>query len=172
VLSNLVAGLTIIFTKPFRVGEYVEINHVEGQVEVIELFSTTLLHPDLSRVIIPNRKIVGEILHNYGKIRQANLSVNVAYDTDLNRAIEIVREILARNPGVLKNPVPAVGTASVADSSIVIAIKPWAALADFGPVQAEINKAVIEAFREAHIQIPFPRREIRVLPGSDLKSVA
>lgn len=172
VLSNLVAGLTIIFVKPFRVGEYIEINHVEGQVDLIELFSTTLIHPDRSRVVIPNRKIVGEIIHNYGRIRQPSLAVGVAYDTDMDRALEIVRDILARNPRVLKDPAPAVGTATLADSSIVIAIKPWTSLDDYGPAQAEINKAVIERFREAGIQIPFPQREIRLLPGSDLKSVA
>src|SRR5437667_12281136 len=65
VLGNLVAGLTIIFTKPFRVGEYVEMLGVQGQVEMIELFSTTLIHGDRSRVVIPNRRIVGEILQNY-----------------------------------------------------------------------------------------------------------
>lgn len=172
VLSNLVAGLTIIFVKSFRVGDYIEINGAHGQVDVIELFSTTLIHPDLSRVVVPNRKIVGEILHNYGKIRQADLSVGVAYDTDLNRALEIIRDIFQRNPHVLKDPAPRLGTASLGDSSIVIAMRPWAALADFGLMQAEINKAVIEKFREAKIQIPFPQREIRVLPGAELKSVA
>src|SRR6185503_2806871 len=64
VLGNLVAGLTIIFTKPFRIGDYVELVGVDGRVDTIELFSTTLVHADLSRVVIPNRKIVGEILHN------------------------------------------------------------------------------------------------------------
>ncbi len=167
VLSNLVAGLTIIFVKSFRVGEYIEIASAHGQVDTIELFSTTLIHPDLSRVIVPNRKIVGEILHNYGKIRQADLSVGVAYDTDLNRALELIRDVLNRNPRVLKDPSPAVGTSMLADSSIVIAIKPWAALADFGPMQAEINKAVVEKFREAGIQIPFPQREVRVLSGPE-----
>src|SRR3954464_10476890 len=77
VLSNLVAGLLIIFTKPFRVGEYIELAGVHGQVKNIELFSTVLTHSDLSNVMIPNRKIVGEILHNYGKIRQLDLSVGV-----------------------------------------------------------------------------------------------
>src|SRR5262249_18655868 len=66
VLSNVVAGLTIIFTKPFRVGEHIEIAGVRGDVTTIELFSTTLAHPDRSRIIVPNRKIVGEILHNFG----------------------------------------------------------------------------------------------------------
>src|SRR5437764_11977397 len=75
VLSNVVAGLTIIFTKPFRVGEYIEILGEHGQVTAIELFSTTLLHPDRSRVVIPNRRIVGDVLHNYGPVRQLDLSV-------------------------------------------------------------------------------------------------
>ena len=75
VLGNLAAGLTIIFTKPFRVGEYVAMAGVEGRVESIDLFTTKLSHPDLSLVVVPNRKIVGEILHNYGEIRQLNLAV-------------------------------------------------------------------------------------------------
>src|SRR5271166_273141 len=70
VLSNMVAGLSIIFTKPYRVGEYISIVGVEGQVESITLFNTALLHADRSRIVVPNRKVVGEILHNYGKIRQ------------------------------------------------------------------------------------------------------
>jgi small conductance mechanosensitive channel len=74
VLGNLVAGLTIIFTKPFRVGEYIELLGVHGDVVAIELSATTLLHPDRSRVVIPNRKIVGEILHNFGTMRQISLS--------------------------------------------------------------------------------------------------
>src|SRR5262249_39519379 len=75
VLSNIVAGLTIIFTKPFRVGEHIEIVGVHGDVTTIELFSTTLVHPDRSRIIIPNRKIVGEILHNFGTLRQLHLAI-------------------------------------------------------------------------------------------------
>lgn len=172
VLSNLVAGLTIIFVKKFRVGEYIEINGVHGQVDTIELFSTTLIHPDLSRVIIPNRKIVGEIIHNYGRIRQLDLSVGVAYDTDVTRALEVVRDILSRNARVLKDPAPVIGTGTLADSSIVIAIKPWTALADYGAAAGEINKALVERFREAKISLPFPQREIRVLPGSELRNVA
>ena len=172
VLSNLVAGLTIIFVKSFRVGEYIEIAGVHGQVDQIELFSTTLIHPDLSRVVVPNRKIVGEIIHNYGKIRQAQLSVGVAYNTDLNRALEIIRRVMHDNPRVLKNPAPVLGTSQLGDSAVVLAIRPWAALADFGAMQAELNKAILESLRAANIEIPFPQREIRVLPGVDLKSVA
>src|SRR5580698_2667891 len=113
-----VAGLTIIFTKPFRVGEYIEIAGVSGQVKAITLFTTTLLHTDMSRVVIPNRKIVGDILHNFGSIRQLDLSVGVAYGTNLNQAVGIVREVLTKNPRVLKEPIAVVGVTMLADCSI------------------------------------------------------
>jgi small conductance mechanosensitive channel len=165
VLGNLVAGLVIIFTKPFRVGEYVEIIGVQGQVETIELFSTVLLHPDRSRVVIPNRKIVGEVLHNFGTIRQLSLAVGVGYDTNIPATLALVREILSKNPRVLKELAPGVGVTTLADSSINIAIAPWVAVGDFGAAKGEIYQAVLERFREAGISIPFPQREIRILNG-------
>ena len=97
VLGNLVAGLTIIFTRSFRVGEYISIVGEEGQVENISLFTTVLSHTDQSQVVIPNRKIVGEILHNYGNMRQLEIVVRVAYDTGLDKALAIVNEVLQRN---------------------------------------------------------------------------
>ncbi|HXC36629.1 MAG TPA: mechanosensitive ion channel domain-containing protein [Candidatus Acidoferrales bacterium] len=163
VLGNMFAGLTIIFTKPFRVGEYIEIAGVQGQVQTVTMFSTTLLHPDRSRVVIPNRKIVGDILHNYGSVRQLDLSVGVAYGTDLNQAVGIVRSVLAQNARVLKDPVPFVGVTMLADCSINIAIRPWTAVTDFGLAQFEINQAVAEQLRAANISIPFPQREVRLL---------
>jgi small conductance mechanosensitive channel len=163
ILGNLMAGLTIIFTKPFRFGEYIEIAGVQGQVTSIELFSTTLLHADHSQVIIPNRKIVGEILHNYGHIRQLNLSVGVGYGTNINTAVTIVRGVLSRNARVLKEPTPGVGITMLADSAINFAICPWTTVADYGPAQTEIYQAIVEQFRANNIQIPYPQREVRTL---------
>jgi small conductance mechanosensitive channel len=163
VLGNLVAGLTIIFTKPFRVGEYVSMVGVEGRVETIDIFTTILSHPDKSRIVVPNRKIVGEILHNYGKIRQQDIVVGVAYDTDLNKALAAINEILQANPRVLKDPPPVIAVSVLADSSINIAVKPWLSVADYGPAAGEINKAIVETFRTRAITIPFPQREIRML---------
>jgi small conductance mechanosensitive channel len=163
VLGNLFAGLTIIFTKPFRVGEYVSMVGVEGRVEAIELFSTKLSHPDLSKVIIPNRKIVGEILHNYGKIRQLDIVVGVAYNTDLNAALAAVSDVLGLNPRVLKDPAPVVRISVLADSSINIMVKPWVNVPDYGPVSGEVYKTIVEEFRARKITIPFPQREVRLL---------
>ena len=163
VLSNVVAGLTIIFTRPFRIGEYIAISGVEGTVETMGLFKTTLNDADMSKVVIPNRKIVGEILHNYGTIRQMDIAVGVAYDTDLNTALATIEEVLRSNPRVLKEPAAAIGVSVLADSSIHVAVKPWTTVADFGPAGGEINKAIVEAFRNRKIVIPFPQHEVRML---------
>ena len=166
VLSNVVAGLTIIFTRPFRIGEYIAISGVEGTVETMGLFKTTLNHADMSKVVIPNRKIVGEILHNYGTIRQMDIAVGVAYDTDLNTALATIEEVLRSNPRVLKEPAAAIGVSVLADSSIHVAVRPWTTVADFGPAGGEINKAIVEAFRNRKIVIPFPQQEVRMLAQS------
>jgi small conductance mechanosensitive channel len=163
VLGNVVAGLSIILTKPFRVGEWISIVGVYGQVNSIELFATTLLHPDQSRVIIPNRKIVGEILHNHGTTRQVDLTVGVSYATDLPKALAAARETLLANPRVLKTPAPMVGIASLGDSAITLALGPWVAVPDYALAQGELYQAVVERFRAAGIEMPFPQREVRLL---------
>ncbi len=165
VLGNVAAGLTIIFTQPFRVGDYISIANEEGEVLDMSLFSTTLGHTDRSKVLIPNRKIVGEILHNYGKIRQLDLEVGVAYGTDVNFALTVIDDLLRVNPRVLQEPVPVVGIKRLADSSVSIRISPWVAVPDYIAAGGEINKAILEALREKKIDIPFPQREVRMLGG-------
>ena len=162
VLGNLVAGLTIIFARPFRLGEHISIGVEEGPVEEISLFNTVLSHADLSRVIIPNRKIVGEILHNFGKVRQVNLLVGVAYGTDIGQARQIVRDLLAAHPGVLQDPEPVIALLALHDSSVQLAIRPWTKVEDFGAVSSELTQAVLEAFRERGIVMPYPQREVQI----------
>ena len=163
VLGNLVAGLLIIFTKPFRIGEYIELVGESGVVHLIDLFSTKLLHFDKSIVVIPNRKIVGEILHNFGMIRQVDLSIGVSYDSDLRVVERTVKEVLARNPKVLKEPAAAYGVTELDNFSINIAIKPWVSIQDFPSAAGELYPAIVEAFREKCIEMPYPQSEIRIL---------
>lgn len=163
VLGNMVAGLTIILTRPFRVGEYISIVKEEGQVEDISLFHTSLTHPDLSRVVIPNRRIVGEVLHNYGQIRQVEVIVRVAYDADLNQVLVTIHEMLQANARALKDPAPLIQVIRLADSSVSIAVKPWVNVPDYVAATGEINKAIVETFRGRNIVIPFPQQEVRLL---------
>jgi small conductance mechanosensitive channel len=163
VLSNMVAGLTIIFTKPYRVGEYIAVVGVEGEVEAITLFSTALRHADRSRIVVPNRKVVGEILQNFGAIRQCEIQVGIAYESDLCAALGIIRDLVQANERVLKDPKPVIQVVNLADSAIVIAVKPWVAVTDYGPVAGEINLSLVEELRKREISIPYPQREIRLL---------
>ena len=165
-LTNLVAGLTIILTKPFRIGEYIEVTGVSGNVASIELFSTTLVHADFSRVIIPNRKIAGEILHNFGSMRQVTLTVGIPHSADLPTALGTVRAVLAANPGVLTDPAALVGVGEVTDVAIKIRIQPWVRAADAGNVEPRLYEELIEAFRKRGIATPLPRHEVRMIDGA------
>jgi small conductance mechanosensitive channel len=163
VLGNLAAGLTIIFTRPFRVGEYVSIVGVEGCVESVGLFSTILGHADRSQVVVPNRKIVGEILHNYGAIRQLHLTVGVPYDTDLPRAQAAIQALLEANPRVLKDPRPQVSVGALGDYAVAISVDPWTAVNDHDDASGEIQQAIVEAFRERGIPLPVEHRRGRLV---------
>jgi small conductance mechanosensitive channel len=166
VLGNIVAGLSIIFTKPYRVGEYIELLGVHGQVVTIELFSTTLIQLDQSRVVIPNRRVVGEILHNFGTIRQLNLTVGVSYGANLNVVINVAKEVLMENPRVLKDPAPVVGIGDLAASAVTLVIQPWVSTADVVEVKPELYQAIVERFRADNIEIPFPLQQVRLLQPS------
>ena len=163
VLSNIVAGLSIIFSKPFRVGEYIAIAGVEGVVESISLFNTTLGHVDRSQVVVPNRKVVGEILHNYGRIRQVEVSVGVAYDSDIGAVVDLIGSVLKAIPRVLTEPQPVVQPVQFGESAVSIAVKPWVAVQDQVAATGEIYAAVLAALRARGVVMPPPQREVRLI---------
>jgi small conductance mechanosensitive channel len=163
VLSNIVAGLSIILTKPFRVGQYIQVAGVEGQVEHVSLFSTILLHTDRSQVVIPNRKIVGEILHNYGHIRQVSIRVGVALDTDISAALQVIQAVVHANARVLKDVEPLIGVATLEDSAAQISIQPWVSVNDFGLASAELTRATLEGLRAHRIALATAQHEVRLL---------
>jgi small conductance mechanosensitive channel len=163
VLSNVVAGLTIIFTKPYRVGEYIAVVGVEGAVEAITLFSTVLRHADRSHIVVPNRKVVGEILQNFGRIRQCEIQVGIAYESDLSMALGAIRDLVQANVRVLTDPKPVVQVVTLAESAVLIAVKPWVAVTDFSVVAGELNLSLVEELRRRQISIPYPQSEVRLL---------
>ena len=166
VLSNIVAGLSIIFTKPYRVGEHVSLLGVHGDVAKIDIFTTTLVHPDQSRIVIPNRKVVGEILHNFGTIRQLDLSIGVSYQTNIDTTLRRLRDLVTHHPKVLQTPAPIIGIAAFADSSITLSIRPWVEVATVGASHIELNQAILQQLQADGVEIPFPQREVRLLNPS------
>ena len=114
----------------------------------------------------PNRKIVGEILHNYGRIRQLEVLVGVAYDTELQAAARADPRGAGRERTGAEGPEPVVQPVQLADSSVNIAVRPWVLVDDQGGATGELYGAIVAAFRARGIGIPFPQREVRLLgPG-------
>jgi small conductance mechanosensitive channel len=107
--------------------------------------------------------VIGEILHNFGNIRQLDLSIGVAYDTDVNKAVRAIEELLRQHRHVLQEPVPLVGVVGFADSAITISVRPWVPVPHYSRTQVELNQAILERFRRDNISIPFPQHEVRLL---------
>jgi small conductance mechanosensitive channel len=166
VLANLAAGLSIMLSRHFRIGDYIEIGTTRGQVQSIDLTMTVLRTLEDARIIVPNRRIVGEIIYNYTGERRVPLTVQIAYHEDPGKVIRTVEEVLAENPRVLKSPPPEVGITRLDDSGVQIVLRPWCKAEDYWRVQYEVYGTILAKFRERQIQIPYPQREVRLLSAT------
>ncbi|GJM13773.1 MAG: mechanosensitive ion channel protein MscS [Pseudohongiella sp.] len=162
-LSNYGAGLSIIFTRPFVVGDTIRIEGVFGVVKEVHLAYTLLSNEDEELIIIPNKHIVGEILHNSHTDTILELSVGVAYDSDTDAAIEAITKKLASIDGLSDEREIQIGISEFGDSSINIGIRGWARTDSFHQIRFAANQAIKDALSEANISIPFPQREVRML---------
>jgi small conductance mechanosensitive channel len=131
-------------------------------VEAIDLSMTILRTLDDAKVIVPNRRIVGEVIYNYTAERRIPLSVEVAYGSDLALALRTAREVLAENALVLQSPTPEVGIVALGESGIRLALRPWCRAEHYWRVQYEVYGALVERFRERKIAIPYPVREVHM----------
>ena len=171
-LGNLAAGVFILFNKPFRVGDTVNIGGITGTVEKIGIAACELNSMDNIKITIPNKKIWGDTIQNFtgNKMRKIfNLEVGISYDSDIDKAIKIANNILKNDARVLKDPQPEVVVKSLADSSVVLAIRPAVNTKDYWPVYFDALKAIKQQFDNNGIKIPFPQRDIWVkeMPNSN-----
>lgn len=162
-LSNYAAGATLIFTKPFKVGDILEVGKEMGQVEDMTLARTIMVTLDGTRIIIPNKKIIGEIMHNYSAHKKLDLKVSVAYGADTDKAIRLVKDIVRSDKRVVAKPVPKVGISEFADSGIMIYARLWCVQADYWDLMFDLNKAILDKFREQSVTIPFPQRDVHII---------
>ncbi len=165
-LSNLAAGFNIILTRPFVVGNTITINGIFGVVKEIRLAMTLLETEDGELITVPNKHIVGEVLHNSFEFRVVESEIGIAYDEDADAAVELIRTTVRNHEGVSRDPVPQVGIARFGDSSVNIGVRFWVPTKEYFQYQYKVNGAIYQAVKGAGITIPFPQREVKILSGS------
>ena len=165
-VSNYGAGFNIILTRPFVVGDTISVQGVTGQVDVVSLSTTVISNEDGVRITIPNRHIVGEIIHNSFANTLAELSIGIAYHEDAERAISLIAQKIVEVGGFDESKPPKVGIESFGDSSINIGIRVWLPTHQYFDNRFQINKAILSTLRTHNVTIPFPQREVRLL-GQD-----
>ncbi len=161
-LSNYAAGASLIFTKPFKVGDVIEVVGVMGEVEDMSLPRTAIRTIDGTVIVIPNKHIIGEIIHNYSQFRRLDIKVGISYETDINNALTVVREIIDRDPRVAKVKESKVGIFEFADSSVNVYARIWCKQADYWDLLFDLNKKVFVEFQKHKIAIPFPQRVVHL----------
>jgi small conductance mechanosensitive channel len=167
-LSNVAAGVMLLFLRPFRAGDYVEVGGKGGTVQEISLFSTELATPDNVFVSVPNSAIFGNTITNFSRhnTRRLDIPVGIGYGANIDKAFEVLLKVVADDGRALVDPVPAVMVMELADSSVNLNIRFWVNAADYWPCKFALNKAVKQALDQAGIEIPFPQRVVHMSPSN------
>jgi small-conductance mechanosensitive channel len=167
VISNFFAGLIIMFERPIKVGDRIEVDKVEGDVLEIGARSTVVLTNDNIAIIVPNSKFITENVVNWkyndGKVR-FRIPVGVAYGTDVQLVERVLLEVAAAAKDVMEHPEPVVRLMKFGDSALEFELRVWSETQVHrkGALVGAINLAICEKFREHNIEIPFPQRDIHI----------
>ena len=161
-LSNIAAGLMLLFLHPYKVGDYVECGSISGTIEEMGLFTTTLKTFDGLFISAPNNVIFGSPVKNYSRnpLRMVNITVGIAYGDSLAKGLEILRDYLMKNEFVLKDPAPQVLVADLADSSVNLTLRFWAVRENYWKAFWSVKEGLKSTIESAGLNIPFPQRVI------------
>ena len=168
-LSNIAAGIMLLILRPYKVGDYIDSGSVSGTIEQMGLFSTILKTPDGLFVSTPNSVVFGTPIKNYSRnpVRRSDITVGIAYADSLPVAIQAMKDIMAHEPMVLKDPAPEVLVSELADSSVQLTLRYWTATADYWPAYWTIKAQLKPAIEAAGLNIPFPQRVVTFVNASD-----
>ncbi len=163
-LSNIAAGIMIILFRPFRIGDAVTIAGVTGSVQQIGLFNTVLHTPDNQKIIVPNSKILGDIITNItaNETRRIDLVVGISYEDDIDKAKAILWELAAKDQRILKDPAPTIAVAELADSSVNLVFRPWVKTSDYWAVRFDLTEQIKKTFDAEGVSIPYPQQDVHL----------
>jgi small-conductance mechanosensitive channel len=166
ITSNFIAGIILLFERPIKIGDRVTVGRTEGDVEAINMRSTTVRSLNNIAIIVPNSEFVSTQVINWShgdpKVRLV-VEVGVSYNSDLDLVVGALREVADESPYVLKSPEPDVLLSGFGDSAWNMELRVW--LPDpyrYYYIRSEINCAIVRKFRQRGIEIPFPQRDLNI----------
>ena len=164
-LSNIAAGIMLVFLRPLRVGETVQVGGITGSVVTVGLFTTELRQTDGLYVSMPNSQIWSSHVINYSRnaTRRVEVLVGVAYDADLDQARALLLETARALPNVLDDPAPEVVITALNQSSVDMSVRAWVPAGDYIRRWSELNRNVKEVLTRNGIEIPFPQQVMHVV---------
>ena len=163
-LGNFAAGAFMLVLRPFKVGDFIEGAGVAGTVESLQIFTTQLRTPDNKKIIVPNASLTGDNIINWSATgtRRVDMVFGIGYDDDINKAKQLIAEILTADDRGLKDPAPQIAVSELADSSVNFVARPWAKTGDYWGVFFDTTEAVKKRFDAEGISIPYPQSDVHV----------
>ncbi len=161
-LSNVAAGVMIIFFRPLKLGDFVQVNGVSGTVKDITLNYTVIADMGNVKVVVPNANVWGNTIHNYSvyKTRRAEWEFGVGYGVNLAQAEQVIRDTIMADARSMTDPEPFIQVNNLGASSVDFLVRVWCASSDYFQYQADMKRKVKEALDAADINIPFPTRTL------------
>jgi small conductance mechanosensitive channel len=163
-LSNFAAGVMLVLFRPFTIGDVVSTAGITAKVEKITIFNTLFCSPDNQLIIVPNNKIISDIITNITAkdTRRIDLTVGISYSDDMAKTKDILIGLAKEESRILTDPAPTVAVAELADSSVNLVFRPWVKTADYWDVRFELTERIKNRLDEAGISIPFPQQDVHL----------
>jgi small conductance mechanosensitive channel len=163
-LANFAAGVMLVLFRPFTIGDVVTAAGITAKVEKITIFNTLFCTPDNQLIIVPNSKIVSDIITNINAkdTRRIDLTVGISYSDDMAKTKEILGKLAGEDARILKEPASTVAVAELADSSVNLVFRPWVKTTDYWDVRFDLTEKIKNALDEAGISIPFPQQDVHL----------
>ena len=163
-LSNLASGVVLLFTKPFKAGDYIEVEGASGSIKEIEIMHTYLDTPGHTLVAIPNTKMMTATIVNYStyETRRQDLLFSIGYDDDLLGAKAVLQELAEAHPLVLKDPAPCVMVNEQGESAVVLLLRVWCQNTDYWDLRFDLLEKVKLAFDRKGITIPYNQLDVHL----------
>lgn len=172
-LSNFAGGVLILIFKPFKVGDFIEANGHCGTIKEIQIFSSVLTTGDNKTIILPNGPLANGPIVNYSTqaTRRVDIVFGISYNDDFTKAKDLIKDLLAQDERILKEPDSLVRVNALADSSVNIQVRAWVKSSDYWPVYFDLIENTKETFDREGISFPFPQRDVTLYPSDGLGKI-